>query len=98
MISAASLTIRQLFALGQFEPARAQRDYQWDEAQWGALLNDLTAAFTNAGLDPDEGKGIEDDPTDKAPAGIAVTGEPIVAPPPSKRLGARQPLSCYYLG
>jgi hypothetical protein len=97
-LAASALTIRQLFSLGQFEPARAQRDYQWEEPQWRALLNDLTAAFTNAGLDPDEGKGIEDDPSDKAPAGIASTGEPIIAPPPSKRLGARQPLSCYYLG
>lgn len=95
-ISAASLTIRQLFALGQFEPARAQRDYQWDEAQWGALLNDLTAAFTNAGLDPDAGKGIEADPNDNATS--TSTGEPVQKAPPSKKLGARRPLSCYYLG
>jgi hypothetical protein len=97
-LAASTLTIRQLFALGQFEPARAQRDYQWEEPQWRALLTDLTAAFTNAGLDPDEGKGIEDDPNDKGPAGIGSTGEPIIAPPPSKRMSKRQPLSSYYLG
>jgi uncharacterized protein DUF262/uncharacterized protein DUF1524 len=93
-LHAEALSIRQLFALGQFEPARAQRDYQWEEEQWRALLNDLTAAFTGAGLDPDAGKQIgvdaEDGPPPAAPA-----AKP--APPP-KKLRAKRAVSSYYLG
>lgn len=52
--AAKSLSIREWFLLGRFEPARAQRDYQWGEPQWKDLVSDLLNVFRYAGLDPEE--------------------------------------------
>lgn len=56
VISSKALPLEALFSKGRFEPAVAQRAYEWDEPQWRDLLRDLTNSFAAAGLDPGPSK------------------------------------------
>lgn len=90
-------SIRKLFLLGRFEPARAQRDYQWERAQWNDFLSDVENAFRIAGdhaEDPPE-KAEDDAPAGKPPSR---SKEPVAQLSPVRRIPAPQALSHYYLG
>jgi hypothetical protein len=75
---ARSASIREVFALGRFEPARAQRDYQWGADQWNDLWNDLLNVFSYAKLDPGMG-AAEADAAEPPGSDEADTGEPMAA-------------------
>lgn len=96
-LTGAVLSIRSLFRLGRFEPARAQRDYQWERDQWADLLNDLESAFRTAGLDPGEPADPREAEKDETGAGI-VTKEPVTKTAPARTLPAAQAINHYYLG
>ena len=98
-LEAQTLSIRTLFALGQFEPARLQRDYQWEEEHWHTLLVDLLAAFKDAGLDPgDETPPERDEQEEDQPGKADAPAAALPAGAPRKKLPRAAPLSCYYLG
>ncbi len=61
-IACEALNLEALFLRGEFEPARVQRDYQWTAREWGALLDDLETAFSQAGFNPDPPAVEEDGP------------------------------------
>jgi hypothetical protein len=95
---ASVLSIRALFLLGRFEPARAQRDYQWEWPQWNDLLLDFLSAFRIAGRDPepelDRGAGDAAEDTPKN----TVTKEPIAPARAVRQTPRPQSVSHYYLG
>jgi len=53
VIRSEALSIGELLKLGNFRPARVQRDYCWTEHQQASLLEDLIAAFGEFNLDPE---------------------------------------------
>jgi hypothetical protein len=94
-------SIRRLFLLGRFEPARAQRDYQWERPQWSDFLSDMENAFRIAGnqLDaPQEQIEEEAPPPPPAKKGGKVAKEPVADLSPVRKLAIGQALSHYYLG
>jgi hypothetical protein len=95
---ATTLSIRKLFQLGRFEPALAQREYQWEYPQWDDLLNDLESAFRFAGKGPAE--QIEKQTGEReAPAGPATkTKEPVEKGRKARVLPIPPAVSHYYLG
>ncbi len=92
--SSRSLSIRNWLLLGRFEPARAQRDYQWLEPQWKDFLSDLLNVFRYAGLDPSP---IEDDPTSDDTA-HPDNSEPIEKSKRPIRVLSALKVSHFYLG
>jgi len=92
--SSRSLSIRNWLLLGRFEPARAQRDYQWIEPQWKDLLSDLLNVFRYAGLDP---LPIEDDQISDDTA-RPDNGEPIERGKKPIRVLSALKVSHFYLG
>jgi len=93
-------SIRQLFLLGRFEPARAQRDYQWERPQWSDFLSDVENAFRIAGNQlPAASEKIEpDEAPPPAKKGGRTAKEPVAVLSPVRKLAAGQALSHYYLG
>jgi|GEM_PF-2353139 len=99
-INASSLSIRQLFGLGRFEPARAQREYQWGRAQWEDLLSDFISALRISGRDPEPASPNDTDPTGAKAESIDSSGaaEPIEPLSPPQELPRTPRMSEYYLG
>ena len=96
-------SIRKLFLLGRFEPARAQRDYQWERPQWSDFLSDVENAFRIAGnqLDAPPEKVEEEAPPPPPPVkkkGKAAAPEPVATLSLVRKLAPSQALSHYYLG
>lgn len=91
------LSIRALFLLGRFEPARAQRDYQWERPQWNDLLLDFLSAFRLAGRDPDAQLDTGEADGDETPKDT-VTKEPIAPARAIRQTPRPGGLSHYYLG
>jgi hypothetical protein len=95
---AATLSIRRLFLSGRFEPALAQRDYQWELPQWDDLLSDLENAFRFAGLGPPEPVDGKADERDSVPVANTKTKEPVEKGGKARPLPAPPAVSHYYLG
>jgi hypothetical protein len=94
--SAKTLSVRQLLGLGTFEPARAQRDYQWERRQWSDLITDLLTVFRDAGHDSQPEAASLADPTeaDEQPSPTG-DGSGVVT---TTRLAQRTLVSDFYLG
>ena len=60
MIKSETVPLSQVLKIGRFEPAKVQREYQWQTSHVEKLLNDLVAAFQRIGDDPGE-----DEPDDQ---------------------------------
>lgn len=93
---AATLSIRKLFLLGRFEPALAQREYQWELPQWDDLLTDLESAFRFAGLQPKEVEVKEE--REVLNLKPTKTKEPVEKGRKGKMLPTPPAVSHYYLG
>jgi hypothetical protein len=98
-VSARSVTVRELFMLGVFEPARVQREYQWDEDQASDLFKDVFRTFQNA-----TGLKLSDDPADEVAEDNPKEGlegeKPVFALPrrPTITVRARPHPTTYFLG
>lgn len=94
-----AMSLRQLLSLGRFEPARVQREYQWDQAQWRDLLFDLTNAFRYADLDPGAEEEVAD-PDRGEESTSAAADEEVDAEPPRATLHLTPPprIEHFYLG
>jgi len=94
-IKAEALSIRDLFLLGRFEPARAQREYQWGPAQWRDLLSDFVQALRFSGKDPEPDAEVS---VRSARGRDESEGEPVSDAPSPKILKTAGKLEQYYLG
>ena len=95
---AQSASVRELLALGQFEPARAQRDYQWERDQWADLITDLLNAFRYAHLDPEPLNFKSEQSADEDEDSPADTNEPDSPTPPRRALLSVPRITHFYLG
>ena len=97
---ASAHSIRSLFLMGQFEPARTQRDYQWEEPQWKALLSDLVSVLKRNGPATEQDQADhEADPEDDVRADEDDSIEEGAQPPrPIFTLNAPPPMPSFYLG
>lgn len=95
---ASTLSIRKLFLLGRFEPALAQREYQWQEPQWDDLLNDLEDAFRFSGVRPPEQAAAQTGEREATSGPATKTKEPIFKGRAARTLSAPSQVPHYYLG
>ncbi len=95
---ASTLSIRKLFLLGRFEPALAQRDYQWQYEQWDDLLNDLDDAFRFSGLRPPEPAPGKAEAREMVVGKETKTKEPIFKGRAPRKLATPSQVPHYYLG
>ncbi|MDX2204631.1 MAG: DUF262 domain-containing HNH endonuclease family protein [Hyphomicrobiaceae bacterium] len=99
MLKACTKTLSEVFALGVFEPAKIQREYQWRTDQVSQLIDDLVAAFQRMGRDPGELESDEDVPaadeeSDDGEEPAASAGATII----QRRLRSALVPDTYFLG
>lgn len=102
MIASKTVPLSQVLQIGQFEPAKVQREFQWQTSHVERLLNDLVAAFQRIGGDPGE-----EEPDDQVGDGEAAAEDDDASesaderrsiPVRSAREPARQVPDAYFLG
>ncbi len=105
MIDSASMTLPEVLMLGPYEPAKVQRQYQWQSLQVSDLLDDLFGAFQSMGIDPgDESTAIETEPdaAESVNSAQAINRTPKQKPPPSALVRRTTPRrmapDIYFLG
>jgi hypothetical protein len=87
----------KMFVMGRFEPALAQRAYQWQRPQWRDLLSDLANALEYSGHPIAEGADdpIEDyDGYEAADADSGETEATADLPKPKRILTPARPENC----
>ncbi|MDX2274663.1 MAG: DUF262 domain-containing protein [Hyphomonadaceae bacterium] len=93
-ISSRVTTVGDLFMSGRYEPARAQREYCWEEKQILTLLEDLTSAFSEFGNDPESASSEPPAGPDETTSDQTETG--LELPPSDPEL--EQSTAIYFLG